>query len=338
LIHWSQLGGTLPAPTFLFLAGFSLAYVTLRLRQKGADSNQIARQTFVRGLEVLGFAYLVRLQEYAIAWGWAPLSDLLRVDVLNVIGASMILMSLLIRLNAAIFEPRSNSKSKGWRDAWIGVAASLVTALLTPLLWTTWRPRWLPWPLESYVNGVDKFNAPQSWIFPIFPWAGFAFAGLAVAFFLLSPWARARESRVLWSVGVGGACLIWAAVTADSMGFTMPHALEPEADFWHTSLLFFLIRVGMLLVVLWLSYLWCAKGLGQRGFSPFMQLGKTSLLVYWVHIELVYGKYSILPKRLCGARTATFGLAVIFVAMLLLSLIRTRWTARTKPLKPRLAA
>jgi hypothetical protein len=33
--------------------------------------------------------------------------------------------------------------------------------------------------------------------------------------------------------------------------------------------------------------------LGQWGFSPLIQLGHTSLLVYWVHIEFVYGKYSI---------------------------------------------
>ena len=33
---WSQLGGTLPAPLFLFLAGISFALVTDKLRQKGS--------------------------------------------------------------------------------------------------------------------------------------------------------------------------------------------------------------------------------------------------------------------------------------------------------------
>ena len=32
-------------------------------------------------------------------------------------------------------------------------------------------------------------------------------------------------------------------------------------------------------------------------FSPLIQLGKTSLLVYWVHIEFVYGRFSILRKE-----------------------------------------
>ena len=48
-----------------------------------------------RGAEILAFGLLFRLQEFLIAWGWAPWSDLLRVDVLNIIGLSMILMALL---------------------------------------------------------------------------------------------------------------------------------------------------------------------------------------------------------------------------------------------------
>jgi hypothetical protein len=42
-----------------------------------------------RGAEIFAFGLLFRLQEFLIAWGWAPWSDLLRVDVLNIIGLSM---------------------------------------------------------------------------------------------------------------------------------------------------------------------------------------------------------------------------------------------------------
>jgi len=55
-----------------------------------------------------------------------------------------------------------------------------------------------------------------------------------------------------------------------------------------------------------------------------IQLGQTSLLVYWVHIEFVYGRFSILTKRAQDIRTASFGLLAIFLAMLLLSALRTR--------------
>jgi hypothetical protein len=43
-----------------------------------------------------------------------------------------------------------------------------------------------------------------------------------------------------------------------------------------------------------------------------------------VHIEFVYGRFSILPKRSVSLRTASLGLLTIFLAMLLLAFLRTR--------------
>jgi hypothetical protein len=48
------------------------------------------------------------------------------------------------------------------------------------------------------------------------------------------------------------------------------------------------------------------------------------LLIYWVHIEFVYGRFSILKKRAQSIPMATLGLLIIFVAMVLLSLARKR--------------
>jgi hypothetical protein len=103
-----------------------------------------------------------------------------------------------------------------------------------------------------------------------------------------------------------------------------PRQFYAVYDFWHTSPNFFLIRLGMLMVILSASYAWCRWGAGQWGFSPLIQLGQASLLVYWVHIEFVYGRVSILPRRAVGIGTASLGLLVIFVAMLLLAIARTR--------------
>ena len=177
---WSQLGGTLPAPLFLFLAGISFALVTERLLQKGTPPAQIARTTIRRGAEIFGLGLLFRLQEFLIALGWAPWTDLFRVDVLNIIGVSMMLMGLLCWLVLASSRPGNQILLS---VSAIGVA--LAIAFATPLLWTSWRPRWLPWPLESYINGVHNLNQPQPWLFPLFPWAAFAFIGLATGFLLV---------------------------------------------------------------------------------------------------------------------------------------------------------
>jgi len=201
---------------------------------------------------------------------------------------------------------------------------------LTPLVWTTWRPGFLPWPLESYINGVHNLGTPQPWLFPIFPWAAFAFIGLAAGFMLQSPWTRAREARVFLSLGVAGIGLIELSRWLDAL----PLRLYPVYDYWHTSPNFFLIRVGMLLVILTGTYAWCRWGLAQWGFSPLIQLGQASLLVYWVHIEFVYGRFSILTRHAQTITGATVGLLIIFLSMLALAYIRTHakgWLKRLGP-------
>ncbi len=203
------------------------------------------------------------------------------------------------------------------------VFAAAISAV-TPLLWTTWQPHWRAWWLESYINGVHTFGTPQPWLFPIFPWSAFAFAGLAIGSLLLSEWARRKEVIAVALAGAGGIALIAAGLWLDAR----PVQLYAVYDFWHTSPDFFLVRVGVVMVILFASYLWCRWGAGEWGFSPLIEMGKSSLLVYWVHIEFVYGGLSILPKRSVGIGTATVGLAIIFVAMTLLATISNRITIR----------
>ncbi len=361
----SQLLGTLPAPLFLFLAGISFALVADKLIRKNLAPAEITRTMARRGAEIFAFGLLFRLQEFLIAWGWAPWSDLLRVDVLNIIGLSMILMALLCGITLTVsgktsdsyHGTRSDSSYKGASsdgsyqrkpsgDSYQGmpsgipqvaenssgfsrcgptliaaaIAAASLIALLTPPLHTTWRPTWLPWPLESYINGCHNLGAPQPWLFSIFPWAAFAFAGLAAGFLLFSDQGRAHTSKTLALCAVAGAGAILAARQFDHSSVH----LYSVYDYWHTSPNFLMMRIGLLLVIAFLSYAWCRWGLATRGFSPLIQLGQTSLLVYWVHIEFVYGRFSLLPKRAETVSTASRGLLEIFLFMLILSLVRTR--------------
>ncbi len=330
-LMYSQLGGTLPAPLFLFLAGISFALITDKLLRKNVSAGEITRILARRGAQVFAFGLLFRLQEYLIAWGWVPWTDLFRVDVLNMIGISMILMALACGAALRLANPRYDQRLALLTAAITGTA---LIALLTPPLWTNWRLYWLPWPLESYINGVHNGGAPQPWLFPIFPWTAFAFAGLAAGFVLFSDWGRAHISQTLALFAVSGAALIAGVRWLDHL----PFQLYSVYDYWHTSPNFFVMRVGLLLMIAFLSYAWCRWGLGARGFSPLIQLGQTSLLVYWVHIELVYGRFSLLPKRANDIRTASLGLVTIFLMMLSLSLVRTGidWKGVGRSLRARL--
>ncbi len=348
----SQRLGTLPAPLFLFLAGISFALVTSKLVRKNATPGQITRTMARRGAEIVGFGLLFRLQEYLIAWGWATWTDLFRVDVLNIIGLSMFMMALLCGLVLQIRSlsigadgatgprPSSTVTMPVAAIATAALGVVVLIALVTPPLYTTWRPTWLPWQIESYIDGCHNLGSPQPWLFCLFPWTGFAFAGLAVGAVLFSDWARERTAQTLaWLAAVG--------TTAILIAYQLDHSslqLYATYDYWHTSPNFFMMRVGMLLGIAFLTYAWCRWGLATRGsglwsFSPLIQLGQASLLVYWVHIEFVYGRFSILPKRAVGIATATRGLVEIFLFMLILSMFRTRidWKALRLSLRARIS-
>src|SRR5262249_25953243 len=169
LYLWSRLGGTLPGPLFLFLPGVSFALVTEKLRERGADRESVAKTTIMRGAEIYGLGLLFRVQEFALGYPWSPWTDLLRVDVLNILGLSMMLMGALCWLTASFPQAESNNAtvaendpakgnlaspaSQVARSRQRGIAGAPATAaaiaLLTPPLWTTFRPSWLPWPIES---------------------------------------------------------------------------------------------------------------------------------------------------------------------------------------------
>src|SRR5947209_3820666 len=91
LFNWSQFIAALPAPLFLFVSGISVALVTERLRARGMPANLITKHIVFRGAEIFGLGLLFRVQEFALGYRWAPWTDLLRVDILNILGVSIIL-------------------------------------------------------------------------------------------------------------------------------------------------------------------------------------------------------------------------------------------------------
>lgn len=326
LYRWSQELSTLPALIFLFLCGVSFVLVTQRLRQEKKPTVEIFKTALLRGAEIFGLGLLLRVQEFVLGYPKSPWTDLFRVDVLNILGVSLILMALFWRLTTAPNLMPAGVANQRWRNRTIALALIVAAAIAvaTPPLWTTHRLRFLPWMLESYINGVHIYDAPQPWLFSIFPWCGFAFVGLAFGLFILSDFARKREVLALALAGSAGVVACALSLLLDYSG----PRIYVVYDYWHSSPNFFLMRCGILLILAFAIFAWCRWGWATKGFSPFIQFGKTSLLVYWAHIEFVYGRLSILPKRRSSIPLATLGMIVIFAAMLALSIWRTRSRSR----------
>src|SRR6185436_15915746 len=91
----SQFLGGFPAPIFLFLVGVSLALVLDRMRANGASSAELAMKVLRRGGWILLLAYAFRFEQFLV---WYPVSqwtDLFKVDTLNCIAVSTIIVGLL---------------------------------------------------------------------------------------------------------------------------------------------------------------------------------------------------------------------------------------------------
>ena len=92
------------------------------------------------------------------------------------------------------------------------------------------------------------------------------------------------------------------------------YSLYPRSEFWLNSPWMVAMKLGPVLLLISVAYLWTEYG--ARGWSPLRQFGVTSLLVYWVHVELVYGFWFwFLHERLTAAQCALC--SVILIALML---------------------
>ncbi len=104
----------------------------------------------------------------------------------------------------------------------------------------------------------------------------------------------------------------------------LPYSLYPKSEFWLDSPGLVVIKLGVLLVIAAVAYLW-AEYVVQDKWSWVKQLGTTSLLVYWVHIELVYGRwFGYWKNNLDNYQVVAYSVCLIAL-MLGLSLLRTRY-------------
>ena len=249
----------LAAPLFLFLAGLALA-MAASARAAVGDHRSAARNAFIRGAQVFGLAYLFRLQSQLLGWG--PLRNFLKVDVLNVMGVSMIAAALLWRLLES-------------RRARVGAFAVLTVAVTmsTPIVQEMSSLASLPEPIEGYIRPLAGRST-----FAIFPWAAFVFAGM-IAGELVAVWRTRDRDRGLQA----GFLVAGIAAIAGGYWASLQPSIYPVAYFWTSSPTFFFIRLGICVTMLPVAWLIATR--------PRMVnvLGRSSLFVYWIHVEMVYG-------------------------------------------------
>ena len=256
------LGG-FAAPLFLWLAGIGVVLSASRVAARTGNRVLACDAVVRRGLEIFILAFLFRLQAFILSPGGPPVM-LFRVDILNIMGPAIACTGVLWLVAVAPHE-----------QAIAFAVATAVTALLTPLVRASpivdHLPTWVQW----YVRPAGDHTT-----FTAFPWMGFVFAGGAAGTLIAAARTTTAERRAYVAMAIAGAALVAVGL----MTAARP-SLYASSSFWTSSPTWFAIRLGVLMVAL--AALSACANLAL--FAPVARIGRASLFVYWIHVELVYG-------------------------------------------------
>jgi hypothetical protein len=286
----SQFAGGMPPAIFLFLTGVTLAFLMDSTERKGMRPLERVTTAFRRSGYLFFLAFAFRLQLWIFGLP-APWTDLFRVDILNCMGFAIAALSAM-----AAFRTTERIRF----CAVLGLAITLASPLVTQMNWAG-----VPWMLRSYI-------VPDLHAFGFFPWGAYLAFGMSAGSAIRAIPPEATERAMQWAALVGGSLIVACQFFANQ-----PYSIYAKSDYWLNSPAQVLSKVGVVLLILALAFVWTRYG-AKDGWSWVRQFGTTSLLVYWVHIELVYGRgLWFLKGNLTELQT---GIAAVLVILLMLAI------------------
>ncbi|MGD0500830.1 MAG: hypothetical protein ABSC23_20645 [Bryobacteraceae bacterium] len=289
----SQFAGGMPPAIFLFLTGVTLAFLMDSTERKGLAGRARVVTAFRRSGYLFFLAFAFRLQLWIFGWP-APWTDLFRVDILNCMGFAIATLSVM-----AVFRTADRVRL----CAILGLAIAFASPLVTQMDWSG-----APWLIRGYI-------IPDLRTFGFFPWAAYLAFGMSAGSAIRVIPPEATERAMQWAALLGGAMLLASQYFANQ-----PYSFYAKSDYWLNSPAQVLGKQSVILLLLALAFLWTryAGAGGRPGWSWVRQFGTTSLLVYWVHIELVYGRgLWFLKSSLTVPQTV---IAAVWVILLMLAL------------------
>jgi hypothetical protein len=272
------------APGFLFASGFvaGLPRAPLSLR---AGLRRARRLLFV-----LGVGYFLHLP-YLSLWktiGAATTAErraFFATDALQVIAVTQLLVLLL-----------QFAAGRKWTHVAGALAVGVVAA--SPFVWWSGVSTQLPEWLRPFLD--DRTGSS----FPVFPNSAFVLAGTLAGARLgrAEPAVRHRRA-VAWALGLL------------ALGALLSALLAGRVDFWSVSPAYAVLRLGGLLLLLGAVEL--AAHWRLPGIRPLALLGHETLLVYVLHLYLLFG--GVLgrsPLMAFAGRLGYAGALGVVVAML----------------------
>lgn len=295
----SQFFGGVGPAVFLVLTGITLAFLMNGAERRGLNAFGRWKAALRRSGYLFSLAFLFRFQLWLFAYPQSPWTDLFKVDVLNLMGFAIGLMSIM-----AIFSTADRIRL----CAGLGLAIAFVSPLVS-----TMNLGWLPPQISAYI-------VPSYQYFSFFPWAAFIAFGISIGSVLRLAKPEQMNRIMQWGA-LGGMVLAFGGQFFSNL----PYSLYAKSEFWLNSPGLIVIKLGVVMLVLSFAYVWTEFAVGSNSWSWIRQLGTTSLLVYWVHIELVYGRWFGAEKETLTNGECVIAAVAVIALMIALSLARTHW-------------
>ncbi len=299
----SQFVGGMAAPLFLFMAGMTFGFQMESLERREPDRWKRYLSALKRAGYVLAIAFAFRLSNWVASLPRPDWQEIFKVDILNSMALGMAAFAVIATLNA---KDRVR----------YAIAGGLLVASLAPVA-GAWNWNGVPQIVQEYLAPGETRGR-----FPFFPYASYIGFGLAAGAIVKRTDPLGLDRLMQWFAVIGFALIFSAQYFSN-----LPFSIYPSVDFWRSSPSLIFIRVGVSLAMLCSAYLWTAYGAAVR-WSWMQALGKTSLLVYWVHIMLVYGNIMKRFKRTMSIPETVLAVCIVVLLMVALSAARLEWKER----------
>ncbi len=299
-LFWVFLRG-FTAPLFMFTAGLVYVYLLVDVKKKTHSENRL-QKGFRRGLMLIALGYLLRFPTFNILrWSHLPearINTFASVDALHIIGLGLILLNLIVLLSEKLDF-----------NLIVLLAVSVVATVAAKfILNDSYLINKLPLFIKSY------FTCKNGTIFTLFPWLGYISLGGVFGVIFKNNNLKKRSKLFILSVSF---LILIIALFFNNSG----------ANYIVTSIALIVTRMSAVVFILVLLNLSLSNK--RRLPKSIMALGRNSLLIYVVHLVILYGSpvsigfYQIVPEQFSLMFTL-LAVVVMEVLMIYVALYKER--------------
>ena len=261
----------LVAPSFLFVSGFAFQVSSGGKLDEMRKLGKAFWKKIMRIFQIVIIGYALHLPFYSfskIIHQSTPqqIESFFAVDVLQCIGIGLLFLFLsrLIIKSDKVYH-------------YFLIVSLLLVMVLSPSVYK------IDFNLFFYPVIGNYFNRLHGSLFPVFPWLNFLLAGGIFAKYFVDARTKGEEQLFVNRTLIAGIVAIlsghifFSPLLPDFIQAARPHPV------------FYLERLGYVLFLFVLCWYWDKKSKSPKSFV--LDASKESLLVYWLHLIIIFGMF-----------------------------------------------